>query len=305
MSYLDDLGEAPGITPGDTSYFSSPSSTLDPHIFEGDHLKSWVKSGILSMLFDYLGKNYTSPQLWAHVWLAGSGVSYQWEASRSPGDLDCLVGINYVKFRELNSEFSGYSDQEIASTFNEGFTKELMPNTSNWEGYELTYYVNPQSDIRDINPYAAYDLTSDSWTVKPEQSPQPPYSRDWEQRTQRDHSAATEYVNRYSNALNEIRSASNPAHRVSAERKLNLAMEQAIGLFDEIHSGRKIAFSKVGAGYSDFNNYRWQAGKRSGAINALKSIKEKKKLADSKQQQEIYGMELPNTDTLIRRSLRG
>jgi hypothetical protein len=305
MDYGDFSGETPVITPGSTSYFSAPSLVLDPTLFQGEELKHWVRMGILSQLFDYLGTNFDAPGLWTHTWLAGSGVSYQWAAARSPGDLDCLVGINYVLFRQHNPEFGGFSDEEIAKTMNDGFNAELMPKTRNWEGYELTYYVNPQSDIRDINPYAAYDLTKDTWTVKPERNPSPPYSRAWENHAQRDHDTAVEMVKRYESALNEVRASTNPAYKVNAERKLRLAMEQAAAFYDNIHASRKIAFSKVGSGYADYNNYRWQAGKRSGAIQALRTMKENLTNFNAGKQKELYGMELPNTDVLIRRTLRG
>jgi hypothetical protein len=305
MDYGDLSGAVPVITPGATSYFSAPALVLDPTLFQGEELRHWVRMGILSQLFDYLGIHYTAPGIWAHVWLAGSGVSYQWEAARNPGDLDCLIGINYVLFRQSNPEFTNLSDEEIAKNFNDGFNAELMPKTRNWEGYELTYYVNPQSDIRDINPYAAYDITKDTWTVKPDRNPQPPYSRAWENHAQRDHDTAVEMVKRYTDALNEVRNSTNPAYKVNAERKLRLAMEQAASLYDEIHKSRKVAFSKVGGGYADYNNYRWQAGKRSGAIQALRTIKDNLTSFNAGQQKELYGIELPTTDTLIRRTVRG
>lgn len=298
-------GDAPGITPGSTSYFSEPSSELDPKLFEGTHLKSWVSQGILTMLFDYLGRNFTSPHTWVKAWLAGSGVSYQWAASREPGDLDCLVGIDYVLFRQSNPEFSGFSDQEIAKTFNEGFNQDLMPNTRNWEGYELTYYVNPQSNILDLNPYAAYDLVNDSWTVEPDVNPQPPYNRDWEQKAKRDKATAEEMLKRYQSALNELRGTTNPAYRVNAERKLNNALAQAVAFYDDIHLGRKAAFSKTGGGYADYNNYRWQAGKKSGAVQALRALKEQSSQSTEELQKQTYGVELPDASTLIRRTLRG
>lgn len=292
------------IVPSSTSYFSAPASELDPKLFQGMQLQPWVRTGVLSLLFDYLARHFSNPHQWTQVWLAGSGVSYQWEASREPGDLDCLAGIDYVNFRRFNTEYAGYSDSEIASMLNEGFNAELMPNTRNWHGYELTFYVNEQSNIVDINPYAAYNLTTDSWTVAPEENPQPPYSRAWEQRTLRDEDTAKEMVSRYSSALQEVRSATNPAHRLNAEKKLQLATEQATVFYDDIHAGRKVAFSKIGAGYSDFNNYRWQAGKRSGIVQALRTIKELKDSEEKQRQVQTYGVELPDADTLIRRTLR-
>jgi hypothetical protein len=305
MEFEDYTAKTPAITPGSTSYFSTPDTELDPKLFTADDLNIWVREGILEILFDYLGKNFNNPYAWTRAWLAGSGVSYQWAAQRSPGDLDCLVGIDYVNFRKLNTEYAGFSNQEIASMFNERFSADVMPSTRNWEGYELTYYVNPQSDIRDINPYAAYDLIARTWTVKPDRNPQPPYVRDWEQKTMRDHDMASEVVKRYSDALGEMRSSTNAAYKINAERKLKLAQDQAVAIYDDIHKGRKVAFSQIGQGYSDFNNYRWQAGKRSGAVQALRAIKDQRDAAEIENQQKLYGIELPNTETLIRRSLRG
>ena len=302
---LNDYAAAPGITPGATSYFSAPSSELDPQLFQGTSLRISMREGILSILFDYLGHNFTDPYRWTKAWLAGSGVSYQWEAARYPGDLDCLVGIEYTKFRQTNPDYAGYSDNEIASMLNEGFNSVIMPNTKEWNGYELTYYVNPATDIRDINPYAAYDLIADAWTVEPDRNPLPPYSRDWEQKALRDHDAAVDMIERYNQALNELRGATNPAYRTNAERKLKLVQEQVASLYDDIHHGRKEAFSQKGFGYADFHNYRWQAGKKSGAVQALRTIKDQRDRQLKQEQQKLYGIELPNADTLIRRTLRG
>ena len=299
-----DYAAAPGITPGATSYFSPPSMELDPTLFEGTELIASVREGILSILFDYLINNFNNPHRWIKAWLAGSGISYQWEASRKPGDLDCLVGVEYIKFRQSNPEYVGYSDQEISAMFNEEFNDKIMPNTRNWNGYELTYYVNPKTDIKDINPYAAYDLVADMWTVKPDKNMHPPYSRDWEQKANRDYEMASEILNRHNSAIQELRSSTNDAYRINAERKVKLAQEQAAAYFEDIHSGRKKAFSQNGAGYSDYHNYRWQAGKRSGAVQSLRSIKDQRDFRINQKNNELYGVELPNASTLIRRSLR-
>lgn len=292
-----------GIDQSSTSYFSRPETELDPRIFIGNSLRPWVKNSIKRILFEHLGVRYTAPERWTKAWLAGSGVSYQWSASRDPGDLDCLVGINYPIFKQYNQEYTGLSNDEIAHMFNEEFYANLMPKTKNWEGYELTYYVNPQTDIQDLHPYAAYDLISDSWSVAPDRTPTIPYSRAWEQRTKKDYETAVELINRYTQALSDVRSsASNPAYRINAEKRLEIVVDQAVAFYDEIHAGRKVAFSRIGQGYSDFNNYRWQAGKRSGAVHALKAIKEYKELSDEEKQLDTYGIELPDTETLIRRA---
>jgi len=296
-------GEDVFATPNETSYFSEPSSGLDPKLFDGMSLKPWVRNTVLRLLFDELATMYQDPHRWISAWLAGSGVSYQWEASREPGDLDCLVGINYVTFRRYNSDYAGLSNEEIAAMFNESFSKDIMPNTKNWEGYELTYYVNPQSDIRDINPYAAYDLIHDEWTVEPVKNQNPPYSRTWEQRVVKDRETGAELLDRYRKALHEMKAAgNNPATLVNARRRLEMAVDQAADFYEEIHKGRKVAFSKVGAGYSDFNNYRWQSGKQSGIIQALREIKDYRDEAKKSGDVETYGVELPSANVLIRRA---
>lgn len=304
MSYLNSFsGNEVDVTPGSTSYFSQPSSGLDPKLFEGHHLRSWARNSILRMLFEHLAVLYQNPNRWVSAWLAGSGVAYQWESAREPGDLDCLVGLDYIAFRRLNSDYSGLSDLEIAKMFNESFQHDLMPDTSNWEGYELTYYVNPQSNIVDINPYAAYDLINDNWTVEPERSQNPPYSRVWEQRASKDEETAVDLVKKYSQAYTEFKnSLNNPITRVNAERRLRAVIDQASTFYEELHTGRKTAFSKTGAGYADFNNYRWQAGKQSGIVQALKLIKDYRDEAIKNNDLELYGVEMPSPDTLIRRS---
>jgi hypothetical protein len=291
------------VSPSDTSYFSKPETELDPRLFIGTHLRPWVRNGIQRLLYEHLKVRYMNAESWTTVWLAGSGVSYQWSATRDPADLDCLVGVDYITFRKYNNDYLGLSNDEIAHMFNKDFNTDLMPNTRNWEGYELTYYVNPQSDIRDINPYAAYNLTSDSWTVEPNRNPRSkPDPRAWENKAERDYETALELVNRYSQALNEVQATTNPAYRLNAQRRLEDVVDQAVAFYNSIHEGRKVAFSSIGSGYEDFNNYRWQAGKQSGAIHALKAIKDYRDGSNEEKELETYGMVLPDTETLIRRA---
>ena len=112
-------------------------------------------------------------------------------------------------------------------------------------------------------------------------------------------------LGRYTGALRELNASTNPAYKINAQRKLEHAATQAIAFYDDIHSGRKAAFSKTGAGYSDYNNYRWQAGKKTGIIQALRALKEHNEALKESSQKELYGVELPDASTLIRRTLRG
>jgi hypothetical protein len=285
-----------------TSYFGAAQESLDPRLFDEYALHPNIRHEILTMLFTFLASLYKNPRDWTHAWIAGSGVSYQWESARYPADLDCLVGIDYPTFRSDNPHYRGLSDEEISKQINEDFNLGLSIHTKEWRGFELTFYVNPDSwDITTINPYAAYDLVEDRWAVEPSYQGVP-YTREWAHRASRDHATATEVTRRYTQALAELKAAQNPAHRVNAERALQMAVEQGVSLYDELHGGRKVAFSRLGAGYSDFNNYRWQAGKSSGVVQAMKRLKDYREAVRAQGDINTYGLELPDTNTLIRRA---
>lgn len=290
------------LTPSDTSYFSRPAAGLDPRLFTNGKLRGETRSAILQLLFNHLNRLYTGADAWAHVWLAGSGVSYQWAANRDPGDLDCLIGIDFPKFRKSNINYAGFSDKEIATTLNEGFRAELQPQTEMFMGtYELTFYVNPQSDIVKIKPYAAYSVTDDDWTVVPsfaaaEVNPA------WEKLVEQDRLTGIDIITRYISAKTRFETATNQALKANARSDMRVALSQAVALYDTIHESRSNAFGPSGEGYSDFDNYRWQAGKRTGLIPGLRSIK--KTLDDELAQttQKTYGVELPDANTLVRRA---
>lgn len=255
------------------------------------------------MLNDFLEQNYRHPEIWAHPWLAGSGVSYQWSASRQPADLDCLVGVDFVQFRKANPEFGGLSNSEIANQLNDDFYNLLQPKTSNWNGFELTFYVNPGgTDIRDIKPYAAYDLKYDEWTVTPSPLASAPALPAWESSASADAKMAKQIAERYVTAHNAMSLATGQAQRRNAETMLKMAMEQAVNMYEDIHMGRRLAFSTEGEGYADFHNYRWQAAKRDGTIQALKPIREKALNVAYEEARNKYGTDLPDTITLIRRA---
>jgi len=293
------------LEPSETSYFSAPGAGLDPRLFRDNKFVPSVRSAILRILFDHLRNHYYNPEGYTSVWIAGSGVSYQWTAARTPADLDCLVGINYLMFRQSNPEYKALSDKQIADMFNEDFRKDLHPATANFlDAYELTFFVNVKSDIRQIKPYAAYSLTNDDWTVQPEVKA-PPRNKMVEQKVARDVSMTTDILSRYSAALTAIGSAPTDTARRNAEAALKLAVEQGVALFDEIHKGRTYAFSPSGLGYTDPSNYRWQAGKEAGSIQALRKLKDIATKSKKDFEAQTYGMQLPDVNTLIRRAVGG
>jgi len=291
------------VEPSETSYFSAPGAGLDPRLFRNGKLIPAVRSSVLRILTEHLRTHYYSPENYIHVWFAGSAVSYQWTAARTPADLDCLIGVNYLLFRQSNPEYKALSDKQIADMFNEDFRNDLHPLTKSFmDVYELTFYVNVKSDILSIKPYAAYSLTNDEWTVQPE-TKAPPRNRAWEQQVAKDTSMTTEILARYSDALNKISQSTTDNARRNAEAALKLAVDQGAALFEQIHKGRSYAFSSAGMGYQDVANYRWQAGKQAGTIQALKKLKDISTKSRKSFEEQTYGMELPDASTLIRRAL--
>jgi hypothetical protein len=299
------------LSPSSTSYFSAGEDHLDPTLFEGNHLRPWVRTWVIRTVHTILGRDMMHPDSWSRIWISGSGVSYQWSANREPADLDLMVGINYVDFRRANPAYAGFTDGEIASSLNEHMYRELQGPMGEFPAdgsdYEVTAYVNrgvtaaPDS-ISAINPYAAYDVTSDEWSVVPQRA-EGKINPAWEMGAERDRQYAEDLVREYGKALQEIQGAQNHAHRTNAESRLHQLMDQAAGLYDELHSGRRAAFGFSGGGYSDYHNYRWQAGKRNGVVQAMKKVRAYLNDAQDKSTFETYGVELPDTDTLIRRSM--
>lgn len=301
---MSDLYPDVAINPGSTSYFSDGENTLDPNLFnEGGVMYDDVRAELVGLLMEHMGDRYAGAHSWIRAWVAGSGVSFQWSAARHPGDLDVLIGVDFVQFRAQNPDWGGLSNNEIAKHMNEDLYQHLTSTTQDWHGlWEVTWYINPDSyDIRAINPYAAYDIIANMWTVPPTKQAAPE-NKYWEQASERDLASARILVDRYGSALRTLRAATNPAARVNAEFAVKHAISQASEMYEQIHGGRQSAFSRMGAGYADWGNYRWQAGKASGVVPALRMLKEYSDQQKSSTEAETYGMELPSTDTLVRRA---
>jgi hypothetical protein len=292
-----------GITAGASSLDIAPAPSLDPELFTGTRLKAGVRMDLLSMLTGYMSSQYQNHEQWLRAWIAGSGVSYRWHAAPDLKDLDILLGVQFVSFRNANPGYLQLGNAEIAQHLNEGMRTDLWPYTARWrEQYEVTWYVNPGSwDITAIKPYAAYDLVDDGWTVPPTPNA-PRVDPQWEVAAGMYSMRASTIVDRYSKSLTELQGATNPASRANAERQFRMSVEQAVNLFDTVHAGRHVAFSGTGEGYDDWGNYLWQMGKKAGWIPALRQIKEYHQRATQETNLQTYGVDLPDHDVLVRRA---
>lgn len=265
------------LTPGQSGYFSKPSPTLDPHLFNSkEQLYPDVRSRITRPLYEYLGLKYRNPESWTMAWLAGSGISYQWAASRGNGDLDVLFGIDFNQFVNDNPEYRWYDRGEIANMIDADLKDRLWPMTAHEpfyfgefdiQYYEVTYFLNqyveddPDS-IVNIKPYAAYNLNYDEWTVRPPKIPNIHHPQEYEAAADANREAALALITRYNNI----------GTGVNAENHRKFIRTQAQNLFDTIHLGRKNAFSQHGEGYGDYYNYQWQRAKQDGIVNALNEL---------------------------------
>lgn len=253
-----------------SGYFSKPSEILDPDLFDGDVLREDVRSGLLNLLYSDLENDigFKEPWNWTCAWLAGSGVSYQWQADRGNGDLDVLFGVDLPTFLDDNPQFPRLSEREIATYTDQMLKAKSWPKTRNVtiggsrKRYEITFFWNPgvSDDIRVINPYAAYDLIMEQWEVRPPVLPDEPHSlypKEWYDFTDGDYRQAL--------ALRDMDENGGSLGRVQARKAAHT-------LWEGIHGGRKAAFSDTGGGYGDFHNFRWQRGKETGAVDIIRGF---------------------------------
>jgi hypothetical protein len=311
-----------GVHEGQSGYFSRPSNALDPRLFHGDHLRPEIRAWLAETLYSYWAQRYRNANFWSTVWLAGSGISYQWNADRGNGDLDVLVGVDWPLFFEANETYRGLSDTEMADQLNQELHRDLWPGTATTriatEGpvngptkglffgdFEITFYVNATgSDIRDIHPYAAYDVSRDRWTVKPPVLPQDPrslYPKEWWDYVEDERRLADALIQRYNHVQGATRtSVPGGAAWSSNGHNLQVVADQIGTLYDDIHLGRRAAFGQQGQGYGDFANFRWQAHKKFGTAQALHEVWAARHTGRTDYETDTYGQPLTNAQETLR-----
>lgn len=302
---------------GHSGYFSQPGVGYDPRLFpeSGDRLKPGVRKTILEKLYGFWRGRYEDPEAWSTVWVAGSGVSHQFSAERGGvGDLDVLIGVNFRRFLQLNPDFRGLPEAMIAERFNQEMHDELWPTTAEYrfaagqDPFEITFYVNPGAeDIRSINPYAAYNVTDDEWTVRPIElpdnwDPRSYFPTEWWRMAEDRIATGRRLVERYRAQARELEGELNPGRRTNITAALGNTVAQANALFDEIHLGRKQAFAGHGRGYLGPENALWQYGKLTGVIDALRKIRSTHSHALRDANEALYGTQLGSSSEAVARA---
>jgi hypothetical protein len=305
--------EQPTDAAGESGYFSAPSKTLDPTIFTPDErIRPEVKQFILGRFYDFMrSKGYQGAETWSRVWLAGSGASYQWSAGRGNGDLDVLIGIAHDRFYSSNPEYVGIPETTLDTMMNDQMKAELWPNTAHWNGYEVTFYVNPgATDIRNINPYAAIRVDTDEWTVRPpdlpsDYDPMSAFPKEYWGQVQQERTHAQTLVKTYQGLQADLNETQPGTPRwINLMAQIQHVIGEGADLFDDIHLGRKEAFSKSGKGYADYANFRWQAHKRDGSVIALHAMASMRAEARKATETAAYGAPIaPAQEALTAASL--
>lgn len=248
-----------GVPPPKTAARFTPGKRIFTHTCGLDHrlfdetgkLRSDVRGYIVSMLTAFWMLRYRNWRKWAKVYFAGSEAS-EWTSDSLEGnnDFDVLIGVDYDAFRTEHGPISSratLTDQQITDRMNDEFrsgmnplTKAIMVDvdgtpTGPWDN---TWYVNPDSyDIRKIKPYAAYDVTGDTWVVKPPHLPHWSLS-DFPKPVVRTLRAADDYT------------------RAVLKLPEPERTQQGAALFEAWHSDRSRAFSERGEGWYDVANLR-------------------------------------------------
>jgi hypothetical protein len=296
---------------GASAYFSVPEPNLDPSLFSGSGiLLPQVSAYILGMLGEFFRREGIQHGPWLHAWLAGSGASYQWKASRGDSDLDVLLGISIVSFTSMNPGLGTWNRQQLAGILNEQMRKYLWPLTAavpfGGSTYEITYYWNPQvsDDIRVIRPYAAWNLLTGNWDVPPD--PDPPaasFPPEWETAAGNDASLVCSLYRDWSAALHDtlLLPAGDPA-RASAAAALQRVTAQMRGIWDVLHEGRRSAFTEGGNGWADWHNYRWQAAKRNGILGLLREVIREDDQRRAATETSLYGAPVDPAEIALRRA---
>jgi hypothetical protein len=234
--------------------FSPQKPTLDPAIFTSDEqMRPEVRDWCLTEVNDFWQPRYGSWWEWARVYLAGSTASYWWSGDN---DFDILIGVSTYLLARYHPELARLGQPALCDHFNaefkEGFNRDQVAVPGHDEPYSLTAYCNPYSfDIRNIRPYAAYDITANLWAVHPAKLPRG--------------FSAKELPRAFWESVAKMGSH---IHDVLAEDEPERA-QHAAELLDQLHHGRQLAYSSIGSGVFDQRQIMWLALERLGVLQDL------------------------------------
>jgi hypothetical protein len=314
--YLTEFARPVEPDAGGSGYFGAPAESLDPRLFiEGtEQLRPEIRIELLNVLEQFWATRYVDMDSWAHVWIAGSSITHQWAERTSKGDIDVLIGIDMPVFFERNQHLKAFPEKVVADHMNAEFREHLWPNMEDYFGgqFEVTYYFNPSTgtDIRRINPYAAYNLKTDQFDVRhvvPDDWGEHHIPPEWNRAVEAEIEQAQGLIDRYNRLAREVAAAPDGPRRVNLTAELGTVVEQVSAFYENIHAERRNAyqgrFGVPGAGFFDYYNFRWQAFKKSGVGPTLNSIRRTGRDVERAQAEARYGTP-PSADVLTPSTLK-
>lgn len=226
-------------------YWGPNSAQVDQRLFDGWTLRPEVRQDILERIGTVLSPGYPDWRRWTKVYFAGSQAA-QWTDPQGEGngDFDILIGIDWSLFHRLHPEVPG-SDEEIATEltdklWHQANVSDYMFTLADGEEvgpFDRTFFVNPKAwDIRELHPYAAYDVTSDTWAVKPIRVP-----ADW---------SASRLPESYWVYAESLADEIDAIGTLPPEERHRMAAN----LWEELHGHRSDAFADGGKGLFDLSN---------------------------------------------------
>ncbi|MGW1436932.1 hypothetical protein ACWD7M_16980 [Streptomyces griseus] len=227
-------------------FFAPGKKDLDPRLFDGDRMRPEVRQHLLSLLNGFWAPKYGDTwQTWARVYLAGSEASHFY----GNGDLDILIGIDHEALNRHVDAFTGEPDRAVDDRLTDELRHGLnddarmLPGPDGETGpWENTWYVNPDSyDIRDIKPYAAYDITRDEWAVRPVEVPDDFGPEKLPESTW------------------DVFDALKTLIKAVGELPEGVREREGAALYDYLHTDRHSAFGPDGTGLYDPANATWKA----------------------------------------------
>lgn len=232
----------------ESHFFAPAHHDLDPRLFDGQQMHPAVRQHILGLLNGFWGAKYgDSWQSWARVYLAGSEASHFY----GNGDLDILIGVNTEALNHHVDEYVGEPDGEIERRLTDELREHLNdpqrmlpgPDGTETGPFENTWFVinSPTGDIRDIHPYAAYDITADTWAVPPVEVP--------------DDFGPTKLPEAQWDIVDAVRKLVDAIGELPAGTR----EREGAALYDYLHTDRSAAFGDQGSGLYDPANVTWKS----------------------------------------------
>lgn len=219
---------------------------LDHRLWDAnEHLRPDVRSYIMQGLGSFWASRYHNWSTWSRVYFAGSEAS-EWTSDTLEGnsDFDVLVGVDFDVFRRYNSNYANLTNAAVAEKMNKEFKDGHLNNKNTYitiggvktGPWDRTTFVNANAyDIRNIKPYAAYDVGEDKWIVRP------PHLTHWDIKSfPKEEVAELHAIENYVKAVLKLK---------EPERT-----QQGAALFQHLHSDRSRAFSDRGEGWYDVAN---------------------------------------------------